>query len=96
MLVNTEHCIMWLTRGTVEAHLDTPFKLLPGNFSLVSDAPQMRYHDGVTPGGVVIHLDPELWAAIMSKYAVLRAKKVEVPPEKSLWHRFLASLHWGA
>jgi hypothetical protein len=57
-----------LARGTIKAHEERPFPEQPKNFSLVTDAPEMRYHDGVTPGGIVIPLDEETWKKIMADY----------------------------
>lgn len=43
-------------------------RLEPGNFSLVTDAPELRFHDGKTQGGIVIPIPAELHSTIMDIY----------------------------
>lgn len=53
-------------RGSVETHVTKPFDLHPSNISIVTDKPELRYHDGVTPGGIVIPVAEEDWKRIMA------------------------------
>lgn len=58
-----------LVRGTSEQHSVQPFKIRVGNFSLVTDKPELRFHDGTTVGGIVIPLDPAVHARILEVHA---------------------------
>lgn len=60
--------VIRLARGSMAAHDENPFQAKAGNFSLVTDAPQLRFHDGKTPGGQIIELDPKIWVTIMTDY----------------------------
>jgi hypothetical protein len=62
--MNTDQALYLLRRGTKLAHATTPFPTRAGNFTLVQDAPELRFHDGVTPGGIVIPLDESTWKII--------------------------------
>ncbi len=41
----------------------------PGNFTLVTDKPELRFHDGVAIGGVVINLPEEVYTSILNIYS---------------------------
>lgn len=51
---NMSKLIIYLTRGTAKQHEDSIGVIPIGNFTLVTDRPELRFHDGVTPGGLVI------------------------------------------
>ena len=84
------NCNIFLTRGTAQQHAKDPFYLRRGNFSLVIDKPELRFHDGVTPGGVAIPIDPALHQTIVQTYSELLSKPTlttlqSVKP--SLWEK---------
>ena len=58
-----------LLRGTASAHIEGGTSIRRGNLTLVSDAPELRYHDGKTVGGVAIPLPEEVWNDIREAYA---------------------------
>lgn len=66
--VSKSGIVIRLARGSMKAHDEHPFREKAGNFSLVTDAPQLRFHDGKTPGGQIIALDPKIWVTIMTDY----------------------------
>jgi hypothetical protein len=66
--------LILLTTGTKEQHAKNPFLVKKGNFTLVSDAPELRFHDGKTPGGVVIPLEKKVHDQIKDLYANERSK----------------------
>lgn len=55
-----------LKRGKLEHH--THFVGAEGEFTLVIDKPELRFHDGVTPGGHAIPIPDEVYARIMTIY----------------------------
>lgn len=75
------NAIVILTRGTKMAHVVSPFHVKAGNFSIVSDFPEMRFHDGVTPGGIVIPLDENTWRIILEKNASVSRTPFAAPQE---------------
>ena len=61
---------IYLPRGTAEQHDTAPLNFIPlGNFTLVTDRPELRFHDGVTPGGLVIPIPREVLPAVRAFYA---------------------------
>ena len=67
---------IYLPRGTAEQHDTAPPNFIPlGNFTLVTDRPELRFHDGVTPGGLVIPIPAEVLPAVRAFYASIGAKK---------------------
>lgn len=61
--------VLWkLMRGTAETHGRHPFVVLPGNFTLVLDVPELRYHDGKAPGGVPIPLPDDVHRHLLAQY----------------------------
>ena len=65
-----------LVTGTSKAHEQQPFKLKAGNFSVVTDLPQLRFHDGVNPGGQVIEISEALHTLILAHYSKSKGQKV--------------------
>ena len=59
-----------LRRGSELEHQVLPFPVRAGNFTLVTDLPELRFHDGVTRGGIVIPLDEATWKIIKEKNAI--------------------------
>ena len=60
--------VIRLARGTAEQH-DRRWKEQPrGNLTMVTDRPELRFHDGITPGGMVIPVPPEVYAAMREFY----------------------------
>ena len=76
--------IIYLTRGTAKQHEDSIGVIPIGNFTLVTDRPELRFHDGVTPGGLVIPIPREVLPAVRAFYAardaVVNATK-EIPED---------------
>ena len=64
---------IYLTRGTAQQHEEFWREVPPGNFTLVTDRPELRFHDGATPGGLVIPIPPEALPAIRAAYAAREA-----------------------
>jgi hypothetical protein len=63
----TEQAVM-LMRGSKGAHARAPFKFPKGTFTLVTDAPELRFHNGVTPGGIAIPLNEDLHQDMLDIY----------------------------
>lgn len=61
--------VLILGQAPKATHEQQPFFPKKGNFTLVTDAPELRFHDGKTPGGVVIALDPKIWDQVKQIYA---------------------------
>lgn len=58
-----------IARGTKTKHEQLALnELKPGNFSLVTDAPELRFHDGITTGGIVIPISESTYKSIMAVY----------------------------
>lgn len=61
--------VIILGEATKEVHASQPFFPKKGNFTLVTDAPELRFHDGKTPGGVSIPLDVKVHEQVKAIYA---------------------------
>lgn len=57
-----------LLRGPLAKHIEYG-PLRRGNITLVTDVPELRYHDGKTNGGVAIPLNTEIWMDLKLAYA---------------------------
>ncbi len=68
-----------LMRGSCESHQKRLIRR--GNLSIVTDKPELRYHDGFAIGGIPIPIDPEVHAKILADYNQATAKYV---PQKGL------------
>ena len=69
--------LMMLAEGSTANHEAQPFYPKKGNFTLVTDAPELRFHDGKTPGGVRIPLDARVHGQIKQLYENQRSKSKE-------------------
>ncbi len=57
-----------LMRGTAAQHEENPFKPTRGNFTVVLDRPELRFHDGVTPGGLVVPVPQDVYERMREFY----------------------------
>ncbi len=65
---STDSYSIFLTRGTLDQHAISPFRVKAGNFSIVTDKNELRFHDGVVPGGHIIKVPRETYEAIRKFY----------------------------
>ena len=76
--------IIKIAQGTKAQHEELTALAFPaGSFSLVTDAPQLRFFDGLTPAGVVVPLSPIVHKQIMRHYYKVQLTAAEVTPAKS-------------
>lgn len=81
-----DRALYLMKRGTAQQHKDKPFPIRAGNFTLVTDKPQLRFHDGETPGGIVIQLAEETWNTIKAKNVIIYPTEA---PKKGFWRTLL-------
>ena len=63
-----------LKRGTAEQHVDYDNTLKKGNFTLVEDKPELRFHDGTTLGGAIIPIPENIYRDIIEFYETYNNK----------------------
>lgn len=65
-----------LARGTKESHSNLSINKIPtGEFSVVLDAPELRYHDGINQGGVAIPLPEAVHSHLLAHYTSKLSKQ---------------------
>lgn len=74
MNVDFGRTLIMLLRGPKSSHEEHPFKPRPGNFTIVLDAHELRYHDGKRPGGIVIPIPQYVHEDILRQYEAAMEK----------------------